>query len=185
MIHSRVKRNQGMKKSIFHHQIHFLLPSFILGFMALSFQVLILREFSVQFAGSEITFGIMLGAWLFWTGIGSLSGSLFKFSMTKFSGLYYLVILVFPLCFIGLRMIRFIFKESPGELMGLFPMLISALFISLFMCFPLGVLFVFNTKFLSGKVSKVYLFESIGAASGGIIVFSSCCCPSSGCFLDP
>ena len=160
-----------MKKSIFHHQIHFLLPSFILGFMALSFQVLILREFSVQFAGSEITFGIMLGAWLFWTGIGSLSGSLFKFSMTKFSGLYYLVILVFPLCFIGLRMIRFIFKESPGELMGLFPMLISALFISLFMCFPLGVLFVFNTNFLSGKVSKVYLFESIGAASGGIIVY--------------
>jgi len=139
--------------------------------MALSFQVLILREFSVQFAGNEITFGIILGAWLLWTGIGSLSGSFFKFSRTKFSGLYYLVILVFPLCFTGLRMIRFVFRTGAGELMGLFPMITSALFISLFMCFPLGVLFVFNTKFLNGKVSKVYLFESIGSASGGIIVY--------------
>ncbi|MFW6140656.1 MAG: spermidine synthase [Acidobacteriota bacterium] len=153
------------------NQVLELLPSFTLGFIALSLQILILREFSVQFAGNEITFGIMLGVWLFWTGIGSLSGSVFKFTQTKFSGFYYFVILVFPMCFIGLRLIRFLFKAGPGELMGLFPMILSALLISILICFPLGVLFVFNTQFLNGKISTVYLMESIGSAVGGIVVY--------------
>ncbi len=160
-----------MKNSIFLRKIYLLLPSFILGFMALSFQVLILREFSVQFAGNEITFGIMLGAWLFWTGIGSLSGPIFKFTRTRFSGFYYTVLLVFPLCFVGLRLIRFLFRTGPGEIMGISPMIASALLASLMICFPLGVLFVFNTQFLSGKISTVYLTESIGSAAGGIVVY--------------
>jgi len=139
--------------------------------MALSFQILILREFSVQFAGNEITFGIMLGAWLLWTGVGSLLGSVFKFSHTKFLGFYSLVLLVFPLCFIGLRMIRFLFNAGPGEMMGLSPMIISALLISILICFPLGVLFVLNTRFLDGKITTVYLMESIGSAAGGVFVY--------------
>jgi spermidine synthase len=148
-----------------------LIPPFILGFLALSIQILILREFSVLFAGNEITFGIMLGAWLLWTGIGSLSGTFLKFTLSKLSGLYYIVILVFPFCFFGLRIIRFVFKTSPGEIMGLLPMILSALFISVFICYPLGILFVFNTKFLKGKISAVYLMESIGSAFGGILVY--------------
>jgi len=166
-----MKSIQTKKKSPLKHKIFSLFPSFILGFIALSFQILMLREFSVQFAGNEITFGIMLGAWLFWTGIGSFLGSFFKFTQTKLSGLYYAVILIFPLCFLGLRTTRFLFKAAPGEILGLFPMIISALLVSLFICFPLGVLFVFNTKFLNGKISRVYLMESMGSALGGILVY--------------
>jgi spermidine synthase len=163
--------NQEIKNPKGNHKIYLLLPPFILGFMALSLQVLILREFSVQFAGNEITFGIMLGAWLLWTGIGSLSGTIFKFTQTRFFSFYYTVLLVFPLCFIGLRLIRFLFKTGPGEIMGISPMIVSALLTSLLICFPLGVLFVFNTQFLKGKISTVYLMESVGSAAGGTVVY--------------
>jgi spermidine synthase len=166
-----MKPNKTIKDLNTQSRIYQLAPSFILGFLALSIQILILREFSVQFAGNEITFGIMLGAWLLWTGIGSLLGSVFKFTQTKFSGFYYTVILVFPLCFIGLRMIRFLFKAGPGEMMGLFPIITSALLISILICLPLGILFVFNTQFLKGKISTVYLMEALGSSAGGIVVY--------------
>ncbi len=55
--------------------------------------------------------------------------------------------------------------------MGIFPMILSALGTSMLVCFPLGMLFVFNTKFLKGKISTVYLLESIGSAVGGIVVY--------------
>lgn len=50
-------------------------------------------------------------------------------------------------------------------------MLASSLIISFFVSFPLGLLFVFNIHCLEGDISRVYLFESIGAAAAGIIVY--------------
>ncbi|MBD3415419.1 MAG: hypothetical protein GF421_13460 [Candidatus Aminicenantes bacterium] len=153
-----------------HKPLH-RIPSLILGFLALSLQVLLLREFSVMFAGNEITFGILLGAWLFWTGMGSLFGSVFQYSIKRFLWLYFGVIFIAPWCFLGLRFIRFLFHAGPGEIMGILPMILSALLVTFLVCFPLGVLFVFNTKFLKGHLSTVYLMESIGSALGGLLVY--------------
>ncbi len=147
------------------------LPPFLLGFLALSFQIFLLREFSVHFYGNEITFGLLLASWLLWGGLGSILASKFKYSQKKFPRMYYGVILVFPLCLISLRFSRFLFGLLPGEITGMVPMLTFSLVISFFVSFPLGLLFVFNTYFLEGNLSRVYLLESIGASTAGIVVY--------------
>ena len=48
------------------------LPPFLLGFLAAAFQIYLLREFSAEFYGNELTFGLFLGSWLLWGGLGSL-----------------------------------------------------------------------------------------------------------------
>jgi hypothetical protein len=47
-------------------------PPFLLGFLASAFQIYLLREFAAEFYGSELIFGLFLGSWLFWGGVGSL-----------------------------------------------------------------------------------------------------------------
>ncbi|MCK7469685.1 MAG: hypothetical protein MZU95_01920 [Desulfomicrobium escambiense] len=37
-----------------------------------SFQIYLLREFAAEFSGNELTFGLVLGSWLLWGGLGSL-----------------------------------------------------------------------------------------------------------------
>ena len=147
------------------------LPPFLLGFLALSFQIFLLREFSVHFYGNEITFGFILAAWLLWGGVGSISASKLKFHLSRFPQIYYAVILFLPLCLIGLRFSRFIYKILPGEITGILPMLISSLVLSFLISFPLGILFVFNAFFLKGDLFKVYLLESLGASIAGLAVY--------------
>lgn len=147
------------------------LPPFLLGFLALSFQIYLLREFLVHFYGNEITFGFILAAWLLWGGIGSISASKLKFKSSTFPQNYYLIVLVFPLCLAGLRFSRFLLKILPGEITGIIPILISSLVLSLLVSFPLGVLFVFNVLFQNGDLFNVYLLESLGSAAAGLSVY--------------
>jgi len=147
------------------------LPPLILGFISLSFQIFLLREFSVHFYGNEITYGILLAAWLFWGGTGSISASKFKFNLPKLPRVYYLVILLFPISLLALRFSRFFLKILPGEIIGLFPMIISSLILTFFISLPFGILFVFNVHFLGGNLPRVYLLESLGASLGGLAVY--------------
>ncbi len=146
-------------------------PPFLLGFLALSFQIFLLREFSVHFYGNEITFGFILAAWLLWGGVGSITASKIKFSPARLIRAYYLVIILLPVCLVILRFSRFLLNILPGEITGIIPMLTSSLILSLCVSFPLGVLFVFNTHFLKGNLYQVYLMESLGSASAGLLVY--------------
>ena len=147
------------------------LPPFLLGFLALSFQIFLLREFSVHFYGNEITFGFILASWLLWGGVGSIVAPKFKFSQKRLIQVYYSVILLFPVCLVGLRFSRFILNILPGEITGIIPMLISSFILSFCISFPLGILFVFNTHFLKGNLYQVYLLESLGSSSAGLLVY--------------
>lgn len=147
------------------------IPPFLLGFLALSCQIFLLREFSVHFYGNEITFGLLLATWLLWGGVGSISASKLKFNLIRFPQAYYAIILLFHLCLICLRFSRFFLKILPGEITGTIPMLISSLVFSFFISFPLGILFVFNAHFLKGNLTQVYLLESIGASTAGLAVY--------------
>jgi spermidine synthase len=147
------------------------LPPFLLGFLALSFQIFLLREFSVHFYGNEITFGFILAAWLLWGGVGSIAASKIKYSRARFIHAYYLVIILLPVCLVGLRFSRFLLGILPGEITGIIPMLTSSLILALCVSFPLGILFVFNTHFLKGNLYQVYLMESLGSSSAGLLVY--------------
>lgn len=147
------------------------LPAFLLGFLALSFQIILLREFSVHFYGNEITFGFILASWLLWGGIGSVLGAQIKKNPFSLSTAYYCVILVFPLLLALLRFSRFILDTLPGEISGMAPMFLHSLALSLFISFPLGALFVFNARFLKGNIPQVYLLETLGSAVAGAAIY--------------
>jgi spermidine synthase len=148
------------------------LPSFLLGFMAAAFQVYLLREFSAQFYGNELTFGLFLGSWLLWGGLGSLArpGRKAGLGAARLAGLYGLAVILF---FAGLVLLRFshgLMGILPGELTGLFSAFGFALLLSLLLSFPLGHYFVLNAGLLGGDVPLVYLMESAGAAVAGLFV---------------
>lgn len=148
-----------------------VIPAFLLGFIALSYQIILMREFSAHFFGNEITFGILLGSWLLWTGAGSIWAFRVKFSLKRFLRTYYLVIVIMPICLVGLRLSRFFIHTLPGEITGMLPALIFSLILTFLSCFPLGLLFVFNVLYLRGNLKQAYFTESIGAAVAGIVIY--------------
>ena len=143
---------------------------FILGLLAASFQVFLLREFSAQFFGNELVFGLVLAAWLFWGGCGSLWASGKDSGSKRASSFFFGVLLLAPACFAVLRFSRPILGLLPGEWVGLGPILLFALVLSFFLNFPLGAIFVFTAK-TDGPLGRVYLWESAGAAAGGLLTY--------------
>jgi spermidine synthase len=148
------------------------LPPFLLGFLAAAFQVYLLREFGAEFYGNELTFGLLLGSWLFWGGLGSLvrPGRKPGAGGRNLAGLYGLAIVLF---FAGLVTLRFSHKLMgilPAELTGLVPALGFAFALSLFLSFPLGHAFTLNAGLHGGGVPAVYILESAGSAAAGLVV---------------
>jgi len=147
------------------------LPPFLMGFLASSFEIYLLREFGAQFYGNELIFGLFLGSWLLWGGLGSLikPGRREEAWEKKLAGLYASAIALF---FAGLVVLRFshrIMGILPAELTGLLPALGFALLLSLFVSFPLGHAFGINAS-VYGGVPSVYILESAGAAAAGLVV---------------
>ncbi len=147
------------------------LPPFLLGFIATSFQILLLREFNAHFYGNELTFGLVFAAWLFWGGVGSLLAPRFKFPSRDLANVYYFVISLFSVCLFGLRFSRFPLGILPGELTGLLPVIFLSLGFCLLISLPLGALFVFNVSRAEGRLASVYVVESLGAGLAGLVVY--------------
>jgi spermidine synthase len=146
------------------------LPAFLLGFMASSFQLYLLREFSAHFFGNELVFGLFLGSWLLWGGLGSLARPAARPSPRGLAVPYALIIGAF---FAGLALLRFSHKIIgilPGEMTGLAPALAFSLALAFLLSFPLGHFFVLNSGLLGGNVPRVYFLESLGAAASGLLV---------------
>lgn len=129
-----------------------------------------MREFIVHFLGNEIILALILASWLFWAGIGSLLADKLHIRGNSFSSWYYIVIFSFFFSLVLLRFSRFLFGNLPGEVIGIFPSFLTALFLTLLISFPLGILFVLNVHFSEGNLTLVYLWESLGAACAGILV---------------
>jgi spermidine synthase len=144
---------------------------FLLGFLATSFQILILREFEASFYGNELVYGFVLAFWLLGGGIGSYLAEK-KYASTFNPGfLYRLAILIFAALLVALRFARFIFGYLPAEMTSMSSVAVSSLFIAFLISLPLGILFVYNVFWLKGDLLLTYQLESIGAATAGLIVY--------------
>lgn len=148
------------------------LPALLLGFMAASFQVYLLREFAAAFTGNELVFGLVLGAWLLMGGIGSIvrpaPGP--EAARERLARLYGIAVILFAA---GLTLLRFshrLLGVLPAETTGLAPALGWAILLALLLSFPLGHAFVLNAGLLGGDVPRAYLLESAGAAAAGLAV---------------
>ena len=152
----------------------------LIGFSATGIQNVFLREFFEVFNGNEISIGIVLSAWLFWTAIGSFI--LGKIKIVHDKQINWIILfqiltaIIAPVTLIIIQLISAFLKSVPGEMLGLLPMLITSFtLLSLFGLvsgglFSLGVSVINEEKQKSYAVSKVYLIESIGSALAGLLL---------------
>jgi len=151
----------------------------LIGFSAVSAQIVLLRELLAVFEGNEMSLGLMLAVWLLWTGFGSsVPGRLRRGSAWGvMAGLQTAVALTFPASVLLVRASRGAFHALPGEVLGPAAMLVvSAAALCLF-CVASGWLFaagarVYAEQLQTGAASataSVYLLEAMGAAAGGAL----------------
>ena len=157
----------------------FVLACLLLGFVSILSQIILFRELLSVFYGNELCLGILLFVWLLWVGLGSKLGNVIavsKSSLLKNLSFWYFLLAIFSiLTIIVIRYSRIVLNVLPGEIIGFVPLLIFTLIILCPLCLILGILFVLNSTVwhldpkLEQMVTKVYLWESLGAGLGGFL----------------
>jgi len=143
-------------------------------------QVLLIREFIINFQGNELSLGVILANWMLLMALGSwqlgrLADRLPR-RVTAFIVTQILVAVVLPLEILFARSINMLVGIEPGEVVGLLPIF----YCSLVVLAPLGILhgfqFALGSRILSMdsrtpavEVGKVYICEAIGTMIGGIM----------------
>jgi len=147
-------------------EFSFLFYFFLLGLISAVGQAAILREITSLFYGNEIFYGLGLGSWLLFVGLGSFLGIKLKlkpkFLWLILAGVFFLIpgLIIFLRWLVG----EFI---PPGELPN-FSFALLVLGIILFpLCFFLGALFSLGA--LRKNVNLAYFWETIGFTAGGLL----------------
>jgi len=153
----------------------------LIGFTATVAQILLMRELLVVFHGNEMSLGILLASWLFWTSMGS---RLFGWGITSFgdprrvmAGLQIILALTLPATIFAVRSAKGIFITVPGEMPGPWPMLLTALVVLCPLCVFSGGAFSAGSRSVqqetmaavASATGSVYLLEAIGAGIGGLL----------------
>jgi spermidine synthase len=146
------------------------LPAVGLGFLAAVVQIYLLREFNAQFFGNELTYGVVLAAWLLWGGVGSTAAGRWRSRPAAMSRIYVSLALLVPVALLILRYSRRLLGLLPGEMTGVAAIFVYSLVVCGLTALPLGILFVLNARAAEGDVSRIYFLESAGAAAGGLFV---------------
>jgi spermidine synthase len=151
------------------------------GFSAVIGQIVLMRELMVLFSGNEISLGVMLATWLFWTAAGSILCSVLLRSQSDarqaVAALESLLAVSLPLTIWGLRASKSLFQTVQGELVGPLPALLASLVCLSLFCVVAGALFVAAARMYghecavdaSSAVSAAYLLEAAGSGLGGMV----------------
>jgi spermidine synthase len=151
------------------------------GFSAVIGQIVLMRELMVVFSGNELSLGIMLATWLFWTAAGSILCSSHSLSESRarrtVAVLECLLGVSLPLAVWALRVSKSLFQAVPGELVGPVPVLLASLLCLSVFCVIAGALFVTSTRMYCHECAvdaraatcAAYLLEAAGSGLGGIV----------------
>jgi len=152
----------------------------VLGFAATVGQILLIRELMVVFYGHELSTGIVLASWLLWTALGSMGlGRLVEQVHRKnviFSLGQLFLAAALPLSVASIRFAKTLWGIPPGEIIHLAGMVTMAFTFLAPFCLVSGFLFpvacgvVEDEKGIGARSAGIsYLYEAIGAASGGML----------------
>lgn len=147
------------------------------GLLAMLAQLVIFRELSVLFYGSELFLGTFLSSWLFWVGLGSLLARrlLRKEGLPAnyFSYGFLALSLSLPFVILSIRLSKGIF--SLGEFIGPVATILFTFAAMSLVCFVIGGQFSLACAIASAKIKKeaalgrVYLLEALGSVIGGVL----------------
>ena len=156
-----------------------ILSSAVLGTTAIVSQIVILRELLVIFYGNELSIGLMLASWLIWVAAGSwilgrFTERLVRKPLSIVAVQASAAVLIPVLVFLS-RTIKNIFPFSPGEIVGIAPMLLSASMVLAPLCLILGFTFsLLCASYPKGtasaeRIGLVYILEAVGSTFGGLV----------------
>jgi len=156
------------------------LSAFTLGLTSMIGQIIIIRELIVVFYGNELSLGVILAIWLFWTSVGSgLVGRIVdKISIRKtlLSATQIITSIALPLNIFLVRNIRHVLDIPTGKIIGFAPMFTACLVSLSAICVLLGFTFTLiarlsseNSAQPSKSIGNIYLLEGLGASVGGIV----------------
>ncbi|WP_448384560.1 spermine/spermidine synthase domain-containing protein [Desulfosoma sp.] len=155
------------------------------GCAAAATQIIVLRECLALFYGSELTVGLVLFFWLFWTGLGSLAGgrlfpNLFPKPSAQLRFVLVLVVLyglLLPSTVLWIRASRSLFGLNLGELASLEVTVTVIATVSAPVCVFFGVFFGSAWSAVAAFTAsprgtfRLYALEALGAALGGIWLY--------------
>ncbi|MDD5408748.1 MAG: fused MFS/spermidine synthase [Candidatus Omnitrophica bacterium] len=158
-----------------------LFSIFLIGFTAMSAQIVIMREFLIVFYGNELSIGFILGSWLMWGALGSWFLARFadraKSKLDLFSISQLVLSCLLILSILAVRSVKFYFRLAPGEIAGFMPMIISSFIILAPICMLMGFMFslgcrIYQTKSaeMANNIGMAYAWESVGALLGGTLL---------------
>lgn len=158
---------------------------FFLGFIAMSVQILIIREALAIFNGNELVIGLCLGAWMILTALGAYLGSWIwlpgKKGPGRMHGMYSLVIVLLFLILLSLPFLMpwaLVYLKThlliTGEMAGIGHIGLILLIILTPFCLASGVLFPILASEISrysgnNRIHKAYALDSAGSILGGIL----------------
>lgn len=166
-------------------RLSFLIFAFLaVGFGETIGQVLLLREFTINFQGNELSLGIIFGSWLFTTALGSYGlgrlVDIFKPKLYHFVFTQILYFLILPAQILLARNLNYLLGLKPGEIVGILPIFYSSLILLAPLCMLNGFQFTLGCSLLAGteedkapdravSVGRIYVAEASGSVIGGII----------------
>ncbi len=149
------------------------LSSFLLGFITILTQTILIRELMIEAGLIEIVAALALALWMLFTGIGAL---LFPLLPRRLSAPLSLLLVLF-LCFFGqlfaIRPLAALFAPVAGMALSIPAMIIVSVVALLPGCLIGGLLFpaCVATATAPGATFRVYLFESVGMAIGASLFY--------------
>jgi spermidine synthase len=152
----------------------------LIGFAALTGQIILIRELLVIFNGNELSMSVILAAWLVWTALGSFCASGIADAVSRkirvFALIQALAGALLPLSILAVRLSRIFWHIPTGEMAGFDHMLIISVVVLGPFCFFSGLLFAFGcgawtdaTRAGHRSAGHVYWLEALGAGLGGIL----------------
>ncbi len=156
-----------------------LITSLAAGLIGITAQSIVIRELAIAFLGNELVIGISLGAWLLWTGIGSIllgsSAERSRNPLWRLTAALLLVAVFLPLSYTLALHARGLIGLAPGEVVGPVPVILACLALLCPLCLCNGAIFPTICRALADHssqptaVSNAYVCEAVGAAAGGIL----------------
>ncbi len=153
----------------------------LMGLSGIVAQIILLRELLVSFYGNELTLGVVIANWLILVAVGSFFVGKSVEKVERKLEIFVAFLLVFsvgfPFTIFLCRIFKSILIATPGETLGFAPIFYSSLLILLPVTLPCGGLFTYGCKLYSqyiredaSSIGKVYVFETIGATIGGLLM---------------